>query len=124
MCKEKTTLRGSITVFASLSLLLVASFLLVLLEAARVKGLDAYSLMQRVNAMESVFSEYDRQLFEQYGVFLLDAGYGEQTLQFSQINGRLQSVSQKNLRPVVPKTLWKNIQNFYQMDVTDATVTG
>ena len=63
MCKEKTTLRGSITVFASLSLLLVASFLLVLLEAARVKGLDAYSLMQRVNAMESVFSEYDRQLF-------------------------------------------------------------
>ena len=34
MCKKKTGLQGSITVFASLSLLLVASFLLVLLEAA------------------------------------------------------------------------------------------
>ena len=72
MYKEKTALRGSVTVFASLSLLLVASFLLTLLEAARVKGLDAYSRMQRTNATESVFSEYNRDLFEWYGIFLLD----------------------------------------------------
>lgn len=122
--KEKTALRGSITVFASLSLLLVASFLLVLLEAARVKGLDAYSRMQRVNGMESVFSEYDRELFEQYGIFLLDGSYGSQTLQFSQINGRLQAVSQQNLRPVIPVSAWQDALNFYQMDVRDATVTG
>ena len=82
MYKKKADLQGSITVFASLSLLLVSSFLLVLLEAARVKGLDAYSRMQRTNAMESVFSGYDRDLFEQYGIFLLDGTYGEQDLQF------------------------------------------
>ena len=124
MCKKKTGLQGSITVFASLSLLLVASFLLVLLEAARVKGLDAYGRMQRTNAMEAVFSEYDRDLFEQYGIFLLDGSYGEQDLQFSQINGRLQFVSQKNLRPVIPAQTWRSVQNFYQMDVADASVTN
>lgn len=124
MYKEKPLLQGSITVFASLSLLLVASFLLVLLEAARVKGLDAYSRMQRTNAMESVFSEYDRDLFEWYGIFLLDGSYGSETLQFSQINARLQSVSQQNLRPVISTQAWRDAQNFYQMDVTDASVTG
>ena len=124
MYKKKADLQGSITVFASLSLLLVSSFLLVLLEAARVKGLDAYSRMQRTNAMESVFSGYDRDLFEQYGIFLLDGTYGEQDLQFSQINGRLQAVSQKNLRPAIPAQTWRSIQNFYQMDVADASVAG
>ena len=112
------------TVFASLSLLLVASFLLTLLEAARVKGLDAYSRMQRINAMESVFSEYDRELFEQYGIFLLDGSYGSETLQFSQINARLQSFSQQNLSPVSSVSLWQNTQNFYRMDVPNVSVTG
>lgn len=124
MYKGKSALSGSITVFASLSLLLTASFLLALLEAARVKGLDAYSRMQRVNAMESLFSGYDRDLFEQYGIFLLDGSYGSQTLQFSQMNGCLQAVSQQNLRPVIPVQAWGDTYNFYQMDVTDASVTG
>ena len=124
MCRKKETLQGSITVFASMSLLLVASFLLVLLEAARVKGLEAYGRIQRTNAMEAVFSEYDRDLFERYGIFLLDGSYGEQGIQFSRINGRLQSVSQQNLRPEIPAQSWNSVQNFYQMDVTDASVTG
>ena len=77
-------LSGSITVFASLSLMLVASFLLALLESARVKGLEAYSGMHRENAVESVLSEYDRDLFDRFGIFLLDGGYGSGTLQFAQ----------------------------------------
>ena len=72
MYKKRASLSGSISVFASLSLMLVASFLLILLEAARVKGMEAYGYMQRGNAMGSVFSEYERELFERYGIFLLD----------------------------------------------------
>lgn len=120
----RKTAGGSITVFASLSLLLVASFLLVLLEAARVKGLEAYVSMQSINAMESVFSEYERELFDRYGIFLLDGGYGSGALQISQINGRLQTVAQQNARPFVPAMEWKSTKNFYQMDVTDASVSG
>ena len=124
MFRRNRGLQASVTVFASLSLLLIASFLLVLLEAARVKGLAAYSRMQRTNAMESVFSRYDRELFEKYGIFLLDGSAGSETLQFSQINADLQSVSQKNLRPVISGIMWDQVQNFYQMDVTEASVTG
>lgn len=80
--------------------------------------------MQRTNAMESVFSEYDRDLFEWYGIFLLDGSYGSGELQFSQINGRLLSASQQNLRPAIPAQTWRNVQNYYQMDVADASVTG
>ena len=116
------TISGSITVFASLSLLLVASFLLALLECARVKGLEAYSGMQRENALECVLSEYDRDLFERYGIFLLDGGYGTGTIQFAQMNGRLLEISQKNLRPEKVKYLLQGTQNFYQMDVTQAEV--
>ena len=116
------TLSGSITVFASLSLMLVASFLLALLECARVKGLEAYSGMQRENALETLLSEYDRDLFERYGIFLLDGGYGTGTIQFAQINGRLLEASQKNLRPDKGRYQLRETQNFYQMDVAQAEV--
>ncbi len=121
--RKQTAARGSVTVFASLTLLLVASFLLALLEAARVEGLESYADMNRVNAMESVFSGYNRELFEEYGVFLLDGGCGSGTLQLSEIGGRLLEVSQKNLRPSASGRVWKETQNFYQMDVRDAAVT-
>lgn len=117
---ERRTLSGSITVFASLSLMLVASFLLALLESARVKGLEAYSGMHRENAVESVLSEYDRDLFDRFGIFLLDGGYGSGTLQFAQIDGRLLEISQKNLRPDVRGLSLHTAQNFYQMDVAQA----
>ncbi len=123
MCKKAKTCRGSITVFASLALLLVASFLLALLEAARVEGLESYAEMNRVNALESVLSEYNRELFEEYGIFLLDVGYGSGTVCFSQMNSRLQEVCQKNLRPAVTGSLVWDTPNFYQMDVSDAVVT-
>lgn len=122
--RKETASQGSITIFASLSLLLIASFLLALLEAARVTGMEAYSRMNRINAMESVFSEYDADIFEQYGIFMLDGSYGSGSLDFAQINGRLQSVSQKNLRPVSTSNGLQQTQNFYQMDVADASVTG
>ena len=122
--RKTRMLPASMTVFASLSLMLVASFLLMLLEAARVRGLETYSRMQRVNAMMCVGSEYERALFEQYGLFLLDASYGKAGLQPSEINARLLRYSQENLRPLLPLQNIRDTQNFYQMDVTEATLTN
>lgn len=119
---DRGRLSGSITVFACLSMMLIASFLLALLESARVKGLEAYSGMQRENAVMSVLSEYDRDLFDRYGIFLLDGGYGTGTLQFAQINRRLLEYSQKNLRPEKSGYLLRETQNFYQMDVAQAEI--
>ena len=83
MCKKAKTCRGSITVFASLALLLVASFLLALLEAARVEGLESYAEMNRVNALESVLSE--KSLFPYYMTknALWKAPFSENPAEFS-----------------------------------------
>ncbi len=117
---KKWTRAGSITVFASLSLMLVASFLLALLEQARYAGLAAYSGMQRENAVESLLSEYDRDLFDRYGIFLLDAGFESGNIEFSKIDGLLLETSQKNLRPESTGGGLFSTENFYQMDVTKA----
>ncbi|MDD6037847.1 MAG: DUF5702 domain-containing protein [bacterium] len=120
--EKKCASAGSVTIFAALSLLLVASFLLTLLEVSRVRGLFSYAAMNRMNAMESVFSEYERTIFENYGVFLLDGGYGESSIDFSKIHTRLQKTSEENMRPDGENTLFRSSMNFYRMKVAECQV--
>lgn len=68
-------LRGEITVFLSLLLMLIVAFLMNLTIAAKLqlaKG-EARSLSEM--AMESLFGEYRTELLEDYEIFLLDGGY-------------------------------------------------
>lgn len=68
--------RGSMTVFAALVFMLVASLLFALLEAARVSMLKAYADMTSELALESVFAEYQPKLWEDYHLLCLDGAYG------------------------------------------------
>lgn len=58
--------RGSITVFSLLSLLLVTATLLALLEATRYQEIRRFALLQTELALESVFSNYHQDLWQQY----------------------------------------------------------
>lgn len=60
--------RGSITVFLSLVLVLLFSFVLTTLEAARIAGGTAYIRMLSVLAGDSFCANYYAPLFEQYGL--------------------------------------------------------
>lgn len=71
MKKEK----GSITVFLSLILVLLFSFLLTALEAARITGATAYISMISKLSGESLLAHYYFPLFEEYKLFGVDAGY-------------------------------------------------
>lgn len=71
--------RGSMTVFAALVFMMVASLLFVLLEAARVDVLRAYADMTTELALESVFAEYQPALWEKYHLLCLDGAYGGET---------------------------------------------
>ena len=51
---------GSMTIFVSLVMLLVASVLFTLLEAARFPGLDAKADMNAMLSVESAFAEYQK----------------------------------------------------------------
>lgn len=68
--------RGSVTVFVSLMLAVLLFFFQAGLQSAR----SAFLRSQAEEALElaeySVLSEYHRELWERYGMFYLDLGYG------------------------------------------------
>ena len=70
--------RGSMTVFAALSIMLVASFLFVLLEAAHQQQLRRVAQMNTSLVVESVFSNYCNPLWEKYQILALDNGMTEE----------------------------------------------
>lgn len=71
MCSKK----GSLTIFMALSMLVFLTFSMVLVEGVR----NYYIRVKAALAMEltefSVLSEYQRELFETYGIFFLDLDY-------------------------------------------------
>lgn len=60
--------KGSITIFSLLSMILVASALLALLEAGRFHEIRHFTQLQTQVALESVFAEYNTYLWEEYGL--------------------------------------------------------
>ena len=66
--------KGSITVFLSLILVLIFSFLLTTLEGARIRGATAYASMIADLAGDSFLAGYYYPLFENYRIFGVDAG--------------------------------------------------
>ena len=69
--------RGSITVFLALVLVILFSFLLTVLEGARIRGAVAYAEMLNRLSGDSYLATYYAPLFEKYGIFGVDAGYGD-----------------------------------------------
>ena len=66
--------KGSITVFLSLILVLLFSFLMTMLEAARVCGASAYAAMVSELAGDSLLASYYYPLFQEYRLFGIGAG--------------------------------------------------
>lgn len=65
---------GQITVFLSLALLCIFSLMCGLIESARTAGARCYLKLAADSAMDSVFSEYHREAWDEYRLFLLEAG--------------------------------------------------
>ncbi len=69
--------KGSITVFLSLILVLLFSFLMTMLEGARIRGATAYASMVSELAGDSFLASYYYPLFQEYRLFGVDAGTEE-----------------------------------------------
>lgn len=63
---KKQGLRGQITVFISMILMILFAFLCVLMESARTAGARWYLQMAASSSMDSVFSQYHRELWDRY----------------------------------------------------------
>ena len=69
---------ASITVFLSLSFVLIAALILTLTESARTIAQRYYMQTALNSAMESLFSEFHRPLWENYRIYALE--YRDDTL--------------------------------------------
>ncbi|MCR5467403.1 MAG: DUF5702 domain-containing protein [Lachnospiraceae bacterium] len=111
-------LTASITIFVALLIIVVASILLAILESAKIitarKNITVYSNL----ATESLFSEYQPFLYDEYKIFALDVGEDTSNVKKS-IEGRLDEYvsmevkgNQKTLVNVSPS---KTAVNAYEM---------
>ena len=108
--------RGSITIFASMVIMLVINFLFALLEASRYTELNKLAEMRSSSDIESVFSQYCVPLYEEYGLLGYDC-------QGSSIEGYLASLTADNFC-VERDYLGMKHLNLLRLDLETADVQG
>lgn len=67
-------MKGSITVFATLVMMLVSQFLFTLLEGARNIAMNNIARVNSESVVESIFAQYCRPLWDEYHLLVYDAG--------------------------------------------------
>lgn len=88
--------RAQITVFFSLMLPLLLALLGTVLESAYQQAVRSQVQRNLVLCEYSFLSEYQKELWEQYGLFFLDTGYGTQEEDTEEIKARLLSYLRQN----------------------------
>ncbi len=91
--------RGSMTIFAALSLMLVAAFLFVLLEAGRAAEMQKLAKINTQSVLESVFAGYESALWDTYHLLAFDA-FVSGDLAFSGRETEVTALSNENLEPI------------------------
>ena len=108
--------KASITVFLILLLLLSASFFFALLETARIRGLGTKADIVSDAALESVFAEYQKEIYENYGLSMLDCAYGSGNFAIENVEKRLQEKNLNNLK--------QSEKELYGINLTECKMTG
>ena len=68
--------KGYLTVYLSLTIMIIMSLILVLFQGARIGAVKMKSECTADTAMNSALAEYNRKLYEQYGLLFVDTSYG------------------------------------------------
>lgn len=88
---------GYLTVYAALSLAVLLSLFLVLLEGARYNAIQMEAALVTDIAMDSVLAEYHREMLNQYGMFWIDTSYGTTEPSIAKLQDHLKGYMEKNL---------------------------
>lgn len=111
--------KASITVFAALSLMLVAQLLFTLLEAARHYELQKVLYMNTDTVLESVFADYCSPLWETYKILGVRVDDTEGKLCFNNREAQLRGLTSDHLGSKEQKTLLSGI-SLLTAEMTDA----
>ncbi|GHU43172.1 hypothetical protein FACS1894111_08340 [Clostridia bacterium] len=91
-------IKGSITVFMTLTLVLVLSFLFSLLELARVSGIQSQTAMNADVSLTSMFGNYNAELWKNYHLLFLDGAWQKEDLSIRAFEGRMLAVMENNVK--------------------------
>lgn len=88
--------KGSVTIYMSLILAVILSLLLTVIEGARSRAVSIRADCAFDLSVYSVFAEYNRQLYEEYGLLFIDTSYGEATASTDRVNRHLRYYMEQN----------------------------
>lgn len=96
--KEKACgARASVSIFLSLTLVLVLSFCMMLVESARENTLLLKAELVFDTGIHSLMGEYQKELWEQYDLLYVDCSYRTDTPDYGKVKGHLQTFVDRNL---------------------------
>ena len=93
--------KGYLTVFLSLSIMIIMSLILVLFQGARIGAVKMKTEAVMDIAMNSVLAEYSRALYEQYGLLMVDTSYGGEYPTIVNTEEHLRYYAEKNFEKAV-----------------------
>lgn len=89
--------KASITVFLSLTVIMVISLMLSLIEVVHFTTVNAYTKAVAKVGIDSAFADYNRVLYEDYGILAVDTGYCGQYMDLEKMERRINGYLQDNL---------------------------
>ena len=121
--EKQTTWRGSVTVFFSLTGVLVLCVLLAVVEAVRMQGAKAQTASLEGVANFSVLEEYEKNLLEEFEIFALDGAGGSGSFQIQKSEGRLRYYLKENTDPLSGKG-GTGLFDPWRLMLTDCEIQG
>lgn len=112
--------QGAITVFLTMTFLLVLSLIFSVIESARVQAVRMLVETGMDTALESLLAGYQRELYDAYDVLLFDGSNGSGSISEEKLGAMLNGNMQYVLQPD-KDTLLKNT-DFYRVSCGDITV--
>ncbi len=90
-------IKGSVSLFSALIFLLVAAVISVTIKSARIHGASVIVNTSLNMGLDSLFSSYDSELFNQFGVLLLDGSENGNSINKDALIGKLTEYMSYNL---------------------------
>lgn len=112
--------KGSMTVFMGMSIMLILSIFFSLLEVVHYRALKKEAVIVTKIGIESMFADYNRPMWEDFGILAMDAGYCNSEMDLNKVTDRIRSYLESNL--TLEDTLFGG--NHLVMDTTKCELSG
>ena len=114
---------GYLTVFMALCLPVLLTLFLTVIEGARMNSIRLRAELATDTAMQSVLSEFHRELYKQYDLLFVDTSYGTSQPALSKTEDHLRTYLDGNFSSV-GLHLFGNHVDFQNLKTTDVHITG